>query len=70
MVERDQWFQVVVRDVRVVGEDRVAALGQIHENGEPISSWGVVFRVRDGLIVESRSYLSDEELLEELGLLG
>ena len=70
MVERDQWYRVVVRGVRVVGDDRVAAVGDIHENGEPVSSWGVVFRVRDGLIVESRSYLSDEDLLDELGLLG
>ena len=70
MVERDQWYKVVIRDVRAVGEDRVAALGHIHDHGEPVSSWGVVFRVRDGLIVESRSYLSDEELLAELGLLG
>jgi hypothetical protein len=30
----------------------------------------VVIRVRDGLIVESRSYLSDRELLDELGLLS
>jgi ketosteroid isomerase-like protein len=70
MTERDQWYEVVIRDVRVVGGDRVAAVGDIHDHGEPLSSWGVVFRVRDGLIVESRSYLSDEELLDELGLLG
>jgi hypothetical protein len=30
----------------------------------------VVVRVRDGVIIESHSYLSDEELLEHLGLLG
>lgn len=28
-----------------------------------------MIRLSDGLIVESRSYLSDEELLEELGVL-
>jgi hypothetical protein len=27
-------------------------------------------RVRDGRIIESHSYLSDEELLDQLGLLG
>lgn len=70
MVDRDQWYEAVIREVRMVGEDRVAALGQILDQGEPISSWGVVFRVRNGLIVESRSYLSDEELLDELGLIG
>jgi ketosteroid isomerase-like protein len=70
MVERDQWYDVTIRDVRVVGEDRIAAIGDIYDGGEPISSWGIVFRVRDGLIVESRSYLTDVDLLEELGLLG
>ena len=70
MIDRDQWYKVAIRDVRVVGKERIAAVGDIYDAGEPISSWGVVFRVRDGLIVESRSYLSDAELLEELGLLG
>jgi hypothetical protein len=30
----------------------------------------VVVRIRNALIVESHSYLSEEELLDELGLLG
>ncbi len=35
-----------------------------------LSPWAVVVRIRNGLIVESHSYLSEEELLDELGLLG
>ncbi len=70
MVDRDRWYTVVIRDIRVVGADRVAVLGEIRQGGERLSPWGVVVRIRDGLIVESRSYLSDEELLDGLGLLG
>ena len=40
------------------------------QSADPISPWCVVIRVRDGLIIESRSYLSDEELLDQLGLIG
>ena len=38
--------------------------------GERLSPWAVIVRIRDGLIIESHSYLSTEELLEDLGLLG
>lgn len=64
-----QWYQVVVSDVRLLGTDRVAILGEIRDQGELMSPWAVLFRVNDGLIIESRSYLSDSELLDELGLL-
>jgi hypothetical protein len=70
MVASGRWYEVVISDIRLVGPDRVAIIGEIREHGEKLSPWGVVVRVRDGLIIESRSYLSDEELLEELGLLG
>ena len=49
--------------------DRAAILGEIRDQGELVSPWGVVVRIRNGLIIESRSYLSDKEVLDELGLL-
>jgi ketosteroid isomerase-like protein len=70
MVASGQWYEVAVRDIRQLGPDRVAILGDIRDGAELLSPWGVVVRVRNGLIVESRSYLSSDELLEELGLLG
>lgn len=70
MVDSGRWYQVVIRDVRQPEPDCVVALGEIRDQGQPVSPWGVVVRLRGGLIVESRSYLSDEDLLEELGLLG
>ncbi len=69
MVASGRWYDVVIKEVRLLGPDRCAILGEIHEGGEPISPWGVVVRVRDGLIVESRSYLSDAGLLESLRVL-
>lgn len=69
MAASDRWYRVVVTEIRRLEPDRVAVLGEILDQGQHVSPWGVVVRVRDGLIVESRSYLSDKELLEELGLL-
>jgi ketosteroid isomerase-like protein len=69
MVASGRWYEVVVRDIRQLDGDRIAILGDIYDQGEPLSPWGVVVRVRDGLICESHSYLSSDELLEELGLL-
>ncbi len=64
-----RWYEVRTTEVRLLGPDRAAVLGAIWDQGELVSPWGVIFRVRDGLIVESHSYLSDEDLLAELDLL-
>ena len=64
-----QWYEVVVSQIRQLGPDRVAIHGEVRDQGEPLSPWAVLFRVHNGLIIESRSYLSDKELLDELGLL-
>jgi len=69
MVLSGRWYEVAVHDIRELGPDRVVILGEIRDRGERLSPWGVVVRVRNGLIIESHSYLSDEELLDELGLL-
>ncbi len=65
-----RWYEVVVSEVRQLGPDRLAILGEIRDDGEVLSPWGVLVRVRDGLIIESRSYLSDQDLLDALGLIG
>lgn len=64
-------YEVVVSEVCQIGTDRAAVLGEIRSaKGSPLSPWAVVVRIRNGLIIESRSYLSDKDLLEELRLLG
>lgn len=70
MVASGRWYHVIISEVRQLESDRLAILGEIHENGEPLSPWVVLVRVRNGLIFESRSYLSDKELLENLRLIG
>lgn len=69
MLASDQRYEVVVREVRQVEADRVAVFGEIRADGSPLSPWAVLLQIRGGLIIESRSYLSDTGLLEELGLL-
>jgi hypothetical protein len=64
-----QWYEVVVSDIRLLVPDRVAIVGEIRDQGELLSPWAVLVRIHNGLIIESRSYLSDKELLDELGLL-
>jgi hypothetical protein len=64
-----RWYEVVVSDVRLLPSDRFAILGEIRDRGEPINPWEVLVRVRNGLIIESPSYLSEKALLENLRLL-
>jgi hypothetical protein len=65
-----RWYEVVVSDVRLLPSNRFAILGETSDRGEPINPWGVLVRVRNGLIIESPSYLSEKALLENLRLLG
>ncbi len=65
-----QWYTVVIREIRPLDKERIAVLGEIRDGEQLLSPWAVLIRIRNGLITESHSYLSDEELLEELDLLG
>jgi ketosteroid isomerase-like protein len=69
MMEDDHTLDVVVNELRQIEPDRVAVLGEIRTNGQRLSPWAVLVKVRGGLIVESRSYLSDPKLLNQLQLL-
>jgi ketosteroid isomerase-like protein len=62
-------YDVMVREVRPIESDRVAVFGDIWSRGRRLGPWTVLVRIRDGLIIESHSYLSDAERLEELRLL-
>ena len=69
MAAAGHWYTVVMHEIRQLDAGRVAVLGEIRDGPHLLSPWAVVVRIRRGLIVESRSYLSDKELLDELGLL-
>jgi hypothetical protein len=64
-----RWYEVVVNGVRQLESDKCGILGEIRHDGELLSPWAVLLDIRDSLIIESRSYLSDEDLLRELRLL-
>lgn len=69
LAEHGQWYRVEIEQVRLLGADRAAVLGAIHDGDARLSPWCVVIRIRQRLIVESRSYLSERVLLEDLGVL-
>jgi ketosteroid isomerase-like protein len=70
MVASDHSFDVVVTGTRQIYPDRVAVFGELRSRGARLGPWAVVVLIRNGLIIESRSYLSGEDLLADLGLLG
>ena len=69
MISSADSFDVVVSEVRPIESDRVALLGEVWSRGRRLSPWTVLVRIRNCLIIESHSYLSDTERLEELRLL-
>jgi ketosteroid isomerase-like protein len=64
MMASSRRFDIVVKEIRQIEPDRVAVLGAIHngDSGRRLGPWTVIVRVRNGRIVESRSYLTDEEM--------
>jgi len=64
-------YSARVREVRALDERRVVVLSEVFVEDERVSpSTLLVVFGDDGAIVEARGYLSDEELLTQLGLLG
>jgi ketosteroid isomerase-like protein len=68
-------FEVEAEEIRDVGDDRVVLLGRIRWRGlasgiESESPVGMVITVRDGKIIPSLDYLSQEEALDAVGLAG
>jgi hypothetical protein len=70
MMGSGERFDFVLRDFRQITPDRVAVLGALHSgaSGRRLGPWTGIMRIRKGQIVESRHYLSDEDVLEELGV--
>ena len=66
-------FQVELRELRDVDEQRVLVLGDVHYRGpasgiELESPLAEIFTVRDGKIVQIVDYFTYEEALEAVGL--
>lgn len=62
--------QVRVREVRMLGDERLIVLTEVLLDGETISPSAMVATLRDGKIIEAKAYLSDETTLKELDLLS
>jgi hypothetical protein len=61
--------QARVREVRAFDESRFAVISEVLLEGEPVTPSAMVARLSDaGTIIDARAYLSDEQLLERLGL--
>jgi ketosteroid isomerase-like protein len=69
MVDAGRWYEVVISHIREAADGQWAIVGEIQQGGEFQSPWLLLFRITDGLISESRSYLSDEHVVAELGRL-
>lgn len=63
--------RVRVREVRALGPGRFLLLSEVLVDGEPVSPMAMVGRVgEDGRIVEGRAYLTDEEMLTQIGIVA
>ncbi len=63
--------RVRVREVRALDDARFVVLSEVLLGGETISPSAMLARVSpDGLIVEAHAYLTDEQMLVQLGLLA
>jgi hypothetical protein len=66
MMGSGERLDFVLREFRQITPDRVAVLGALHSgaSGRRLVPWTGIMRIRKGQIVESRHYLSDEDVLE------
>jgi len=58
-----------IRKVRVLDDERFALLTEVCVEGEVVSPSAMVVRLKDGLIVHAKAYLSDEQTLIRVGVL-
>ena len=63
----DHGHTAVAREVRRLEKERWALLGELMVEEEPAAPFALLARVSEGLIVEGREYLSEENMLRDLG---
>jgi ketosteroid isomerase-like protein len=62
-------YGVRVTSGRALDDERFVVMLEIYFDCDFVQSAALIGRAKDGLIVNVRAYLSDEELLEQVGLL-
>jgi ketosteroid isomerase-like protein len=68
MIAADRWFHAVPFEYRPLDLQQVAIFGELLFDDELMSAWAGLVAFRDGLLTESRFYLTPRTLLEELGI--
>jgi ketosteroid isomerase-like protein len=63
-------YQVDFVGIRTLPDGRVALFGEVHVEGAKISPYSMIATVKDGKVTTMRSYLSDEETMRHLKLIG
>jgi hypothetical protein len=69
LIESGGLHEVRVRKIRVLDDEHFAALTEVCLEGETITPSAMVARVKDGLIIHVKAYLSDEQTLIRVGVL-
>lgn len=70
IIASDLGHRVDFRGIRTLPDGRVALFGEVFVGDASISSYTLIATLRDGKVAATRSYLSDEETLTQLKLLG
>jgi ketosteroid isomerase-like protein len=63
-------YQVEFVGIRTIDDGRVALFGRVQVEGKEISPYSMIASVDGGKIASMRSYLSDEETMRHLKLIG
>jgi len=69
LIESGAAHEVRVRKIRVLDDEHFSALTEVCLEGEMVTPSAMVVRVKDGLIVHVKAYLSDEQTLIRVGVL-
>jgi hypothetical protein len=70
LVATDLGHRVDFRGIRTLPDGRVALFGEVFIGDRSISPYSLLVTLRDGRVAATRSYLSDEDTLRQLKLLG
>jgi ketosteroid isomerase-like protein len=60
--------QTSIRKLRTISADQFILFTDVTEDGDIVSPGAAIVRLADGKIIEATAYLSDEQLLETVGL--
>jgi hypothetical protein len=69
LLDDDRGQKTRIKSVRPLGEDQFVMRGEVMIEDQVVTPSTVIFRLKDGLIVDGKAYLTDASTLEQLGLI-